>query len=57
MSLADELFGPEVVAANAKRLTGFGYDRDQAIGILSGAIAYYLDERFNIHTRALLGFD
>jgi hypothetical protein len=46
-----------VLATNARRLATLGYDREAAIGILATAIAYYLDERFNIHTRALLGFD
>jgi hypothetical protein len=43
------------LATNAQRLTAFGYDREAAIGILARAIACYLDERFNIYTRALLG--
>jgi hypothetical protein len=46
-----------VLATNARRLAALGYDREAAIGILATAIAYYLDERFNIQTRALLGFD
>lgn len=46
-----------VLATNARRLAALGYDREAAIGILASAIAYHLDERFNIHTRALLGFD
>lgn len=46
-----------VLATNARRLEALGYDREAAIGILANAIAHYLDERFNIHTSALLGFD
>lgn len=46
-----------VLATNARRLEALGYDREVAIEILASAIAHYLDERFNIHTRALLGFD
>lgn len=46
-----------VLATNAKRLTALDYEQEAAIGILARAIACYLDERFNIHTRALLGFD
>jgi hypothetical protein len=45
-----------VLAANARRLEALGYHRATAIEILANAIAHYLDERFNIHTRALLGF-
>jgi hypothetical protein len=44
-----------VLGANARTLESLGYPRDTAISILANAIAYYLDERFNIHTRALLG--
>lgn len=44
-----------VLAANARTLEALGYARDIAVEILANAIAYYLDERFNIHTRALLG--
>jgi len=32
-----------------------GYTRPDAEVILSDAIAYYLDDRFNISTRRLLG--
>ena len=45
-----------ILAANARRLEALGYGREAAIRILAKAIAHYLDERFNIHTRALLGF-
>jgi hypothetical protein len=45
-----------VLAANARRLEALGYGRSTSIEILANAIAHYLDERFNIHTRALLGF-
>jgi len=44
-----------VLGANARTLESLGYPRDTVIEILANAIAYYLDERFNIHTRALLG--
>jgi hypothetical protein len=44
-----------VLGANARTLESLGYPRDTAIAILANAIAHYLDERFNIHTRALLG--
>ncbi len=44
-----------VLGTNARTLESLGYARDIAIDILANAIAYYLDERFNIHTRALLG--
>ena len=32
-----------------------GYDDEQAIQILSGALARYLDERFSVSRRRLLG--
>jgi hypothetical protein len=44
------------LAMNARTLESLGYARDAAIEILANAIARYLDDRFNIHTRALLGF-
>jgi hypothetical protein len=44
-----------VLGANARTLESLGYPRGTAIAILAKAIAHYLDERFNIHTRALLG--
>lgn len=44
-----------VLGANARTLESLSYPRDAAIAILANAIAYYLDERFNIHTRVLLG--
>ena len=44
-----------VLAVNARTLESLGYARDRAVEILASAIAHYLDERFNIHTRALLG--
>jgi len=43
------------LGATARTIESLGYVRDTAIEILANAIAYYLDERFNIHTRALLG--
>jgi len=33
-----------------------GYNREDAETVLAGAIAYYLDERFSITNRKLLGF-
>ncbi len=45
-----------VLAANARALEALGYERHVAIEILANALAYYLDDRFNIHTRTLLGF-
>jgi len=33
-----------------------GYNREDAENILAGAVAYYLDERFSITNRELLGF-
>lgn len=33
------------------------YSREEAETILAGAIAYYLDERFSITNRELLGFE
>ncbi|QTA91835.1 hypothetical protein [Desulfonema magnum] len=33
------------------------YTREEAETVLAGAIAYYLDERFSITNRELLGFD
>jgi len=39
-----------------KEGTGFGYTRDQTIDIVSRAIASYLDERFSISDRKLLGW-
>ena len=44
-----------VLGANARRLEALGYSRETAIEILANAIAHYLDERFNIHTRTLFG--
>lgn len=44
-----------VLGTNARALESLGYARDTAIEILANAIAHYLDDRFNIHTRALLG--
>ena len=44
-----------VLGTNARTLESLGYPREAAIAILANAIAHYLDERFNIHTRALLG--
>lgn len=39
------------------QLTGtLGYDADTAQQILAGAVAYYLDDRFHITNRELLGF-
>lgn len=47
----------QAVANSAQTLTGLlGYNRPVAETILSDAIAYYLDDRFNISTRKLLGF-
>jgi hypothetical protein len=45
-----------VLATTARTIESLGYDRQASIDILAKAIAYYLDDRFNIHTRALLGF-
>jgi len=45
-----------VLATNARALEALDYERPVAVEILTNAIAYYLDDRFNIHTRALLGF-
>jgi hypothetical protein len=36
-------------------MKALGYDRYAAVSIRSNAVAYYLDERFNITSRALLG--
>ena len=47
----------EALATTARTLTGpLGYERPEAESILSDAIGYYLDDRFNISTRKLLGF-
>jgi hypothetical protein len=45
-----------VLAATAQTLISLYTDRAQAEGILCDAIAYYLDDRFNISTRAALGW-
>lgn len=45
-----------VLATIARTIESLGYERQASIEILANAIAYYLDDRFNIHTRALLGF-
>ncbi|HYU15402.1 MAG TPA: hypothetical protein VEL05_05005 [Candidatus Acidoferrum sp.] len=46
-----------VIGACARSLVKVGYaDPGQTIQILSNALAYYVDERFNISTRAMLGF-
>jgi hypothetical protein len=44
------------IVACAKDLIALGYDRQQAVQILSGALAEYLDERFSITSRQALGF-
>lgn len=41
----------------ARDLTALDYEQADAIDILSAALATYLDERFSITTRKLLGFD
>jgi hypothetical protein len=46
----------DVLAGNARTLEALPYPRPEAIEILANAVAYYLDDRFNIHTRSLLGF-
>jgi hypothetical protein len=47
----------QIVAQSAQTLTGsLGYKRPGAEALLSDAIAYYLDDRFNISMRKLLGF-
>jgi hypothetical protein len=45
-----------VITSAARSLKKVGYPEAQAIEILAGALAYYLDERFNISNRELLGF-
>lgn len=45
-----------VLVRCARDLTTLGYDRKQAVDILSSALAEYLDERFSITSRQLLGF-
>ena len=45
----------EVLAATARTLTGpLAYPRPEAEKILSDAVAYYIDDRFNVSTRKLL---
>jgi len=47
----------QVLVEAAQQLTNqLRYPRTQAVEILSNAIAYYLDERFNVTTRKQLGF-
>ena len=44
------------ITSAARALKALAYPEKEAIDILGDAIAYYLDERFNISTRELLGF-
>ncbi len=44
------------VSSAARALRSLGYPQAEAIDILADALAYFLDERFNISTRELLGF-
>lgn len=47
----------QVFMEAAQQLTNqLGYPQPRAVKILSSAIAYYLDERFNVTTRKQLGF-
>ncbi len=46
-----------VISTGARNLVNcLSYERPVAVEVLSRAIAYYLDERFNITTRKMLGF-
>ena len=36
--------------------TDLGYERSEAKSILASAVAYYLDERFSVTNRRMLGF-
>ena len=47
----------QVIVEAAQQLTNqLGYPQPRAVEILSDAVAYYLDERFNVTTRKQLGF-
>ncbi len=47
----------QVIATTAATLTGqLGYSEEEAGAVLAAAIAYYLDERFNVTNSKLLGF-
>lgn len=46
----------QVLATTARTLSALYPDRPTAEDILCKAVAYYLDDRFNISTRAALGF-
>jgi hypothetical protein len=45
-----------VIVRCAQDLTALDYEQGEAVRILSGALAAYLDERFSITNRRLLGF-
>jgi hypothetical protein len=45
-----------VIVRAARSLIDLGYDREAAKEILSNGVGYYLDERFSLTQRRMLGF-